>query len=49
LPETAGASLLNENLLVLRALADDSLSLRRYLIPVLELLSGQSLPAVWRL
>jgi urease accessory protein len=49
LPETAGASLLNENLLVLRALADDSLSLRRYLIPVLELLSGHSLPAVWRL
>ena len=49
LPETAGASLLGDNLLVLRALADDSLSLRRYLIPVLELLSGQSLPAVWRL
>ncbi|MEP3441162.1 MAG: urease accessory protein UreD [Sulfitobacter sp.] len=49
LPETAGASLLRADLLVLRALAVDSLALRRFMIPVLELLSGQSLPGVWRL
>lgn len=49
LPATAGASLRSDGLLVLRALADDSLSLRRFMIPVLELLSSQSLPAVWRL
>ena len=49
LPATAGASLRSPDLLVLRALAGDSLDLRRFMIPVLELLSGQSLPAVWRL
>lgn len=49
LPPTAGASLLHEDVLVLRALAADSLALRRFMIPVLELLSGQSLPGVWRL
>ena len=49
LPTTAGASLRSEGLMVLRALREDSLSLRRTLIPVLELLSGQPLPAVWRL
>ena len=49
LPETAGASLRSPGLLVLRALAEDSLSLRRFMIPVLELLSSQPLPAVWRL
>ncbi len=49
LPETAGASLRSDGLMVLRALAPDSLSLRRSLIPVLELLSGLPLPAVWRL
>jgi len=49
LPETAGASLRSPELLVLRAVAGDSLDLRRYMIPVLEKLSGQSLPAVWRL
>lgn len=49
LPNTAGASLRSPNLLVLRALAGDSLDLRRFMIPVLEKLSGQPLPAVWRL
>ncbi|MEP1767822.1 MAG: urease accessory protein UreD [Sulfitobacter sp.] len=49
LPDTAGASLRSPELLVLRAVAGDSLDLRRYMIPVLEKLSGQSLPAVWRL
>lgn len=49
LPDTAGASLHSPGLLLLRALADDSLTLRRFMIPVLELLSSQPLPAVWRL
>lgn len=49
LPTSAGVSLRNNGVLVLRALAEDSLSLRRFMIPVLELLSGQSLPGVWRL
>jgi urease accessory protein len=49
LPASAGASLRSPNLLVLRALAGDSLDLRRFMIPVLEKLSGQPLPAVWRL
>lgn len=49
LPASAGASLLSAGVLVLRALADDSLALRRFMIPVLERLSGQPLPAVWRL
>lgn len=49
LPQSAGVSLLQADMLVLRALAVDSLALRRFIIPVLELLSGQSLPGVWRL
>lgn len=49
LPDTAGASLRGDGLVVVRALARDSLALRRFLIPVLELLSGQTLPSVWRL
>lgn len=49
LPPSAGASLRSPGVMVLRALARDSLDLRRITIPVLELLSGHSLPAVWRL
>ena len=49
LPANAGASLRSPGLLVLRALAGDSLTLRRFMIPVLELLSSHPLPAVWRL
>ncbi|WP_299029330.1 urease accessory protein UreD [uncultured Sulfitobacter sp.] len=49
LPATGGASLRNEDVLVVRALAEDSLALRRFMIPVLEHLAGQPLPAVWRL
>lgn len=49
LPATASASLRGDGVLCLRALAPDSLALRRFMIPVLELLSGRPLPAVWRL
>ena len=49
LPETAGASLRDGSLLIVRLLAPDSLNLRRHLIPVLERLSGMPLPSVWRL
>ncbi len=49
LPETAGASLLAEDVLVIRQLASDSFELRRSLIPVLELLSHNALPKSWRL
>ncbi len=49
LPQTAGASLLAPDLLVVRHLAPDSFELRRDLIPVLELLHKNSLPTSWRL
>jgi urease accessory protein len=49
LPLTAGASLLAEDVLVIRQLASDSFELRRSLIPVLELLSHNALPKSWRL
>ena len=49
LPRTAGASLLAEEILVIRVLAPDSYELRRDLIPVLEYLNQSPLPASWRL
>ncbi len=49
LPVSAGASLIGADLLVLRALADDSFDLRRFLIPVLTRLAGQALPRPWTL
>lgn len=49
LPKTAGASLLAEDMLVIRLLAPDSFELRRSLIPALELLSHNALPKSWRL
>lgn len=49
LPQTAGCSAVQDDLLVLRILAEDSFVLRKDLIPILELLSGQSLPVSWRL
>lgn len=49
LPATAGASLLADDLLVIRLLAADSLELRRVLIPVLERLNNNPLPMSWRL
>ncbi len=47
LPETAGASLLREGLLVARCLARDSFELRRALIPVIDLLHDDILPRPW--
>lgn len=44
-----GISLLAPDLLVLRALAGDSFVLRRLLLPVLDHLTGCSLPICWRL
>lgn len=49
LPCTAGASMLADDVLVIRHLAPDSFELRRTLIPVLELLSDHPLPTSWRL
>jgi urease accessory protein len=49
LPDTGGASLLADDMLVLRALASDSYLLRRSLIPVLDLLTHNTLPPTWRL
>lgn len=49
LPTTAGASLLADDLLVIRLLARDSFELRRSLIPVLQHLSDDTLPISWRL
>lgn len=49
LPTSAGISLRGDDTLLLRALAPDSLRLRQSMIPVLERLSAQSLPSVWRL
>lgn len=47
LPETSGASLLHDDVLVLRMLAEDSFYLRQTLIPVLNLLNGNELPRCW--
>ena len=49
LPDTAGASLLYDDMLVIRMLATDSYELRRTLIPVLENLNQSPLPVSWRL
>lgn len=47
LPVTAGASLLHDDVLVLRGLANDSLALRGFLLPILKCLSGAELPRPW--
>lgn len=49
LPKTAGVSLVRDDVLVMRALAKDGFDLRRTLIPVLDRLSGDTLPRSWRL
>lgn len=49
LPQTAGASLLADDVLVIRLLAATSFELRRNLIPILEHLSNNTLPTSWRL
>ncbi len=47
LPDTAGASLLRPDVLVLRLLAPDGFDLRRTLIPILTRLNGHPLPRCW--
>ena len=49
LPETAGASLLAHDTLVLRALAPSGYHLRKTLLPILDHLTGGHLPICWRL
>jgi len=49
LPDTAGASLLADDILTIRLLAADSFVLRQTLCPVLSLLSDNTLPKTWRL
>ncbi|WP_421997548.1 urease accessory protein UreD [Roseovarius confluentis] len=49
LPSTGGASLLRPDTLVVRVLAQDGFLLRTVLCPVLEALSGATLPRSWRL
>ncbi len=47
LPKRAGASLIGDDLLVARILADDSYLLRQDLIPILNRLSQNQLPKCW--
>ncbi len=49
LPNCGGASLLGEDVLVVRLVASDSFMLRQSLIPVLERLSNAPLPTAWKL
>ena len=49
LPQTAGVSLLHDDVLVLRMMASDSFELRRSLVPILDRLSQKTLPKSWRL
>ena len=49
LPETAGASLLRDDLLVVRGLACDSFELRKALLPILTILTNDAVPKNWRL
>ncbi|MDD9922291.1 MAG: urease accessory protein UreD [Boseongicola sp.] len=49
LPTTGGASLLCEDILVFRIVAPDGFLLRRSLVPILEILRGQTLPRSWSL
>lgn len=47
LPATGGASLIADDILVIRLLSDDSFTLRQTLLPVLQLLNGAALPRCW--
>ena len=49
LPATGGVSLVSDGLLVLRLLAEDSFTLRRSLVPILDRLTENGLPRCWRL
>lgn len=47
LPQTAGASLIGDGVLVVRLLAEDSFELRQTLLPLLTRLIGGALPRCW--
>jgi urease accessory protein len=49
LPSTSGGSLLQDDLLVMRLLAKDGFELRKTLLPILDLLTDNTLPTSWRL
>jgi len=49
LPALAGASLLHPDLIAVRVLAEDGFALRQVLLPLLDMLSGGTLPISWRL
>ncbi len=49
LPEAGGATLLQADVLALRLLATDGFELRRFLLPIIERLSADTLPTSWRL
>ena len=49
LPATGGATLLAPDLLAIRLVAGDGYALRRVLLPVLDRLTMDTLPAAWRL
>jgi urease accessory protein len=47
LPETAGASMINADLMAIRMLASDSYALRQTLVPILKHLTKEALPRSW--
>jgi urease accessory protein len=49
LPDTAGASMIADDVMVMRLMAVDSYELRQILVPVLALLNNTPLPKSWRL
>ena len=49
LPQKAGASILNDNILVVRMLAQDSHEMRTATFPILTLLTHNTVPKNWRL
>ena len=49
LPQKAGASLLNDNILVVRMLTQDSYEMRTATFPILTLLTHNTVPKNWRL
>ncbi|MEL7255601.1 MAG: urease accessory protein UreD [Pseudomonadota bacterium] len=49
LPAMAGASLLHDDVMVLRMLSPDGFALRQSLLPVLDRLTDNTLPTSWRL
>jgi len=49
LPVTGGASMKAPDMMTLRLIAPDSFELRRSLVPILDILTGNRLPLSWRL